>query len=159
MAEHDLRPIIVDEDIQGTYELLRGYFIRPNNQFNIVADYVSDETFSIDLIRSYSVIASTHRAAIHVSGTPAEGGTKVSFHAKSVESKENLDREVSDRIEDALKHILAEKRNTPIDDKAETADPAKEKRQLIIVGIVAAAIAIGGGLTAVLQQYSSFWLV
>ena len=159
MAEHDLRPIEIDEDIQSTYELLRGYFIRPNNQFNIVADYVGDDSFTIDLIRSYSVIASTHRASIHVSGTPIEGGTRISFHVKSVETTENLEKEVSDRIEEALGHILAEKRNLPDDDRNPPSDPKEEKKQLIIVGIVAGVIAIGGGLTAILQQYSSFWLI
>ena len=158
MPHYDLRPIEIDEDVPTTYELLRGYFIRPNNQFNIVADYVNDDSFSIDLIRSYSVIASTHRASIHVSGTPIEGGTRISFHVKSVETPEKLEQEVSDRIEEALRHIIAEKRDIPIKDEDE-ADPEKEKRQLIIVLAVAGVIAIGAGLTAILQQYSGFWLV
>ena len=158
MPHYDLRPIEIDEDVPTTYELLRGYFIRPNNQFNIVADYVNDDSFSIDLIRSYSVIASTHRASIHVSGTPIEGGTRISFHVKSVETPEKLEQEVSDRIEEALRHIIAEKRDIPIEDEDE-ADPEKEKRQLIIVLAVAGVIAIGAGLTAILQQYSGFWLV
>lgn len=158
MPHYDLRPIEIDEDVPTTYELLRGYFIRPNNQFNIVADYVNDDSFSIDLIRSYSVIASTHRASIHVSGTPIEGGTKISFHVKSVETEEKLNQEVSDRIEEALRHILAEKRDTPLEDE-KTTNPEEEKRQLVIVLIVAGVIAIGAGLTAILQQYSGFWLV
>lgn len=159
MAEYDMRSIDIDEDLQGTYELLRSYFMRPNNTFNIVADYVGDETFSFDIVRSYSVIASTHRASIHLYGTPIEGGTRISFHAKSVEEPERLEREIVDRIEEALGHLLAEKRNMPYDDSKEVADPVKEKRNLIIVGIVGAIIAIGGGLTAVLQQYSGWWLV
>lgn len=158
MPHYDLRPIEIDEDVATTYELLRGYFIRPNNQFNIVADYVNDDSFSIDLIRSYSVIASTHRASIHVSGAPIEGGTRISFHVKSVETPEKLEKEVSDRIEEALKHIIAEKRDIPLEDEVES-DPAKEKRQLVIVLAVAGVIAIGAGLTAILQQYSGFWLV
>ena len=158
MPHYDLRPIEIDEDVPTTYELLRGDFIRPNNQLNIVADYVNDDSFSIDLVRSYSVIASTHRANIHVSGTPIEGGTRISFHVKSVETQEKLEQEVTDRIEEALKHIIAEKRDMPIEDENEP-DPEKEKRQLIIVLAVAGVIAIGAGLTAILQQYSGFWLV
>ena len=98
MPHYDLRPIEIDEDVPTTYELLRGYFIRPNNQFNIVADYVNDDSFSLDLVRSCSVIASTHRDNMLVSVTPIEVGTRISFHVKIVETQGKLEQEVTDRI-------------------------------------------------------------
>ena len=58
MAEYDLTPLDITEDVQSTYELLRSYFIRDNNLFNMVADFVNEDGFTIDIIRSYSVIAS-----------------------------------------------------------------------------------------------------
>lgn len=158
MAEHDLTPIEVEEGVQDTYDLLKSYFIRQNNPFNIVADFVNDDGFSIDVIRSYSFIASTHRATIHFSGTPTETGTKIGIHVKSVETAENLEKEIHDRLEDALAHMIAEKHNKPIDDDS-TPDPAKEKRQLIITVVVLAVIALGAGLSAVMDQFSSTWLV
>lgn len=160
MAEYDMRSIEVDEDLQGTYELLRTYFLRGNNLFNVVADYVGDENFTIDIIRSYSVIASTHRASIHISGTPTEsGGTKISFHAKSVETPERLETEIVDRIEEVLGHLIEEKRGLPVIDKNAVEDPAKEKRNFIITAVVLGVIAIGAGLSAVLNQFSGAWII
>lgn len=160
MAEYDLTPLDISEDVQSTYELLRSYFIRDNNLFNMVADFVNEDGFTIDIIRSYSVIASTHRAAVHLAGTPLEnGGTRISFHCRSVEKPENLEKEIRDRLEEVLGHMIEQKYNRPVIDKNAVDDPNENKKQLIIVLIVAAVIAIGGGLTAVLDQYSSFWLV
>ena len=159
MAEYDLTPIEVDEDLQGTYELLRSYFIRQNNLFNIVADFVNDESFSIDIVRSYSFIASTHRASVHLSGVPIEGGTRINFHCKSVETQENLEKEIRDRIEEVLGHMIEQKRGLPVIDKNAVEDPEKEKRQLIITIVVLAVIALGAGASAVLQQFSGAWLV
>ena len=159
MAEYDLTPLIIEEPLQETYDLLREYFIRPNNPFNVVADFVNEDSFSIDIIRSYSVIASTHRATVHLSGTPVEEGTKISFHAKSVETKENLDREIRDRLEEALGHMIEQKHGLPVVDKNAQTDPKEEKKQLFIVGAVLAVIAIGAGLTGVLGQYSGFWAI
>jgi len=160
MAEYDLSPIEVDEDLQGTYELLRSYFIRQNNLFNMVADYVNDETFTIDIIRSYSFVASTHRASVHLSGTPLENGhTRISFHCKSVETQERLEVEIRDRIEEVLGHMIEQKRGLPVIDKNAVEDPEKEKRQFIITAVVLGVIAIGAGLSAVLNQFSGAWLV
>ena len=159
MAEYDLTPIEIDEDLQGTYDLLRGYFIRGNNLFNIVADYVGEDTFTIDIIRSYSVIASTHRASVHISGVPIEGGTRINFHCKSVETKERLEVEIRDRVEEVLGHLLEEKRGLPVIDKNDTSDPEKEKRAMYIAMGVLAVIAIGAGLSAVLNQFSGAWII
>ena len=159
MAECDLSPIEVDEDLPGTYELLRKYFLRQNNLFNVVADYVNDDSFTIDIIRSYSVIASTHRASVHISGTPIEGGTRINFHCKSVETQERLEVEIRDRIEEVLGHMIEEKRGLPVVDPNDVSDPAKEKRQFIITAVVLGVIAIGAGLSAVLEQFSSTWII
>ena len=159
MAECDLSPIEVDEDLPGTYELLRKYFLRQNNLFNVVADYVNDDSFTIDIIRSYSVIASTHRASVHISGTTIEGGTRINFHCKSVETQERLEVEIRDRIEEALGHMIEEKRGLPVVDPNDVSDPAKEKRQFIITAVVLGVIAIGAGLSAVLEQFSSTWII
>ena len=159
MAECDLSPIEVDEDLPGTYELLRKYFLRQNNLFNVVADYVNDDSFTIDIIRSYSVIASTHRASVHISGTTIEGGTRINFHCKSVETQDRLEVEIRDRIEEALGHMIEEKRGLPVVDPNDVSDPAKEKRQFIITAVVLGVIAIGAGLSAVLEQFSSTWII
>ena len=159
MAEYDLTPIEVDEDLQGTYELLRSYFIRQNNLFNIVADFVNEESFSIDIVRSYSFIASTHRASVHLSGIPIEGGTRINFHCKSVADKEDLEKEIRDRIEEVLGHMIEQKRGLPVIDKNAEVDPAKEKRQFIITVVVLAVIAVGAGLSAVMEQFSGTWLI
>ena len=159
MAEYDLSPIEVDEDLHGTYDLLKSYFIRQNNLFNVVADYVNDDTFSIDIIRSYSFVASTHRAAVHLTGTPIEGGTRISLHCKSVETPERLEKEIRDRIEEVLGHMIEQKRGLPVVDKNENVDPAKEKRQLYITIAVLAVIAIGAGLSAVMEQFSGAWII
>jgi hypothetical protein len=159
MAEYDLSPIEIDEDLQGTYDLLRGYFIRGNNLFNIVADYVGTDTFTIDIVRSYSVIASTHRASVHITGTPIENGTRIDFHCKSVETQERLEVEIRDRVEEVLGHLLEEKRGLPVVDKNDTSDPAKEKRNMITTIVVLGIIAIGAGLSAVLQQFSGAWII
>ena len=159
MAEYDLSPIEVDEDLRGTYELLRSYFIRQNNLFNIVADFVNDDMFTIDIIRSYSVIASTHRASVHLTGTPIEGGTRISFHCKSVETPERLEREIRDRIEEVLGHMLEQKRGLPVVDKNAEVDLVKEKRQFVITAVVLGVIAIGAGLSAIMSQFSGAWLV
>ena len=159
MAEYDLSPIEVDEDLQSTYELLRGYFIRGNNLFNTVADYVGTDTFTIDIVRAYSVIASTHRASVHITGTPTENGTRIDFHCKSVETQERLEVEIRDRIEEVLGHLIEQKRGLPVVDANDTSDPAKEKRNMFITIAVLAIIAIGAGLSAVLEQFSRAWIV
>ena len=159
MAEYDMRSIEVDEDLQGTYDLLKSYFIRQNNLFNVVADYVNENSFSIDIVRSYSFVASTHRAAVHLSGTPTQsGGTKIAFHAKSVETPERLEVEIVDRIEEALGHLIEQKRGLPVVDK-NASDPTKEKRQFVITVVVLGIIALGAGLNAILDQFSGTWLV
>jgi hypothetical protein len=159
MAEYDLTPLEVDEDLQSTYDLLKSYFIRGNNTFNIVADYISEDSFSIDIVRAYSFVASTHRASVHLSGIPTETGTKIRFHAKSVETQENLEKEIRDRIEEVLGHMIEQKRGLPVIDKNDTSNPEKEKRQLIITVAALAIIAIGAGITGILSQYSGFWSI
>lgn len=159
MAEYDLTPLFVDEDLQGTYELLKNYFIRGNNLFNVVADYLGEDNFSMDVVRSYSFVASTHRASIHFSGLPVEGGTKIGIHVKSVAEKDELEREIHDRLEVALGHLLEQKRGRPVVDPNAVEDPAKEKRKLIISIVVLAVIALGTAITGVFQQYSGFWSV
>ena len=135
MAEYDLSPIEVDEDLHGTYDLLKSYFIRQNNLFNVVADYVNDDTFSIDIIRSYSFVASTHRAAVHLTGTPIEGGTRISLHCKSVETPERLEKEIRDRIEEVLGHMIEQKRGLPVVDKNENVAYAERAH----IGMLSAA--------------------
>jgi hypothetical protein len=160
MAEFDLTPLEVDEDLQGTYDLLRSYFIRGNNLFNTVADYCGEDTFTIDIVRSYSFVASTHRASVHITGTPLEGGkTKVNFHCRSVETPERLEVEIRDRIEEVLGHMLEEKRGLPVVDKNAVENTAKEKRNTIIAIAVLAVIAVGAGLSAILDQFSGAWVI
>lgn len=158
MAEYDLSPLVVDEDVQGTYELLRSYFVRGNNLFNVVSDFINEDGFTIDFVRAYSFVASTHRATVHLSGTPIEGGTKLSFHVKSVEEPERIEKEIRDRLEDVLSHMLEQKRGQPIIDKNE-ANPEKDKRNTVIAIIVLAVIAVGAGITGILQQYNAFWSI
>ena len=62
---------------------------------------------------------------------PVEEGTKISFRAKSVETKENLDREIRDRLEEALGHMIEQKRGLPVVDKNAQTDPKEEKKQLL----------------------------
>ena len=159
MAQYDLKPIVLGEDLQGTYDLLRNYFVRGNNTFNVVSDYIGEDSFTMDIVRSYSFIASDHRASIHLAGTPTEdGGTKIALHVKSVEDPDKAEKEIRDRIENALGHILEEKQGTPVVD-TNVADSKKEKRDFIIGVAVLAVIAIGAGITGIVSQYSSFWAI
>ncbi len=159
MAEYDLTPLIIEDDLEGSYELLKSYFIRANNPFNVVSQYYGEDSFTFDVIRSYSFVASTHRATIHIIGKACDGGTQLSFHVKSVAEQKELEREIRDRLEDVLGHMLEEKRGLPVVDKNAIRDPKKEKRQLYIAVAVFAIIALGAGITGILQQYSGFWSI
>ena len=161
MAEYDLTPLVIDDDLEGTYELLRNYFVRGNNPFNVVSNFLGEDNFTFDIIRSYSFVASTHRATVHITGKPCEEGkgTQLLFHAKSVAEQKELEREIRNRLEDVLGHMLEEKRGLPVVDKNAVRDRKKEKQQLYIAIAVFAVIAIGAGITGILQDYSGFWSI
>jgi hypothetical protein len=160
VAEYDLTPIIVEDDAVGTYELMRRYFLRENNPFNIASDYTSEDGFTIDIMRSYSFIASEHRATVHLAGIPQEDGTtKVTLHARSVEEPDRLEREIRDRIAEAMRRAVAEKNNNPIEDPVETeAEKKRTKVELIVVGIIAALIIIGTLPISCSETFSRFWI-
>lgn len=163
MAEYDMRAIELDCTLQETYDLLKKYFLRETNPFNILTDYCSDDGFTIDIVRSYSFIASTFKASVHLAGYPKEeGGTIVRFRAKSVEEPEKLEREIVDRIEEALDHMIAEQKKIPIVEitpEQEAAAAKKRKTEFIIIAIIAALLIIGTIPISCSEQFSQLWIV
>lgn len=159
MAEYDLTPIEVDYDLQGTYDLLKKYFLRENNPFNVTSDFINDEGFTIDFIRSYSFVASTYKATIHLAGFPMEDGrTILKLHAKSVDSFENIEKEVRDRIAETLGHMVEQKKKAPVVQESTKDTKKSDRRQLIILLIVAAIIIIGIMPWSCSEQFSRFWI-
>lgn len=163
MAEYDLTPIDVDCGLQDTFDLLRKYFLRETNPFNVLTDFINPEDgFTIDLVRSYSFIASTFKATVHLAGYPQDDGhTLVKIHVKSVAEKENLEKEIRDRIAEALERMTAELKENPLPEKTE-ATPEQVRRnkiELIVIGIVAAVIIIGSLPISCSDQFSRLWIV
>lgn len=163
MAEYDMRAIEVDCSMQETYDHLKRYFLRETNPFNILTDYCSEDGFTIDIVRSYSFIASTFKASIHLAGYPLDDGrTIIRFRAKSVEEPEKLEKEVVDRIEEALKHLIAEEKKIPIQDLTPEQIAAAEKKrktEFIVIAIIAALIVLGTFPISCSETFSSLWIV
>ena len=154
-----MKPIEVDYDLEGTYDILKRYFIRENNPFNVTSDYIGEDGFTIDFIRSYSFVASTYKATIHLAGFEKEdGGTLIKMHAKSGDDPDKLDREVRGRIEEMLVRTIAEKKNMPIKDEPTEDTTAADRRQLIILLIVAAIIIIGIMPWSCSDTFSKYWI-
>lgn len=163
MAEYDMRAIEIDYPMQDTYELLKRYCLRETNPFTIIADYCSEDGFTIDLVRSYSFIASTFKASVHLAGYPTEEGkTNIRFHAKSVEDPDKLEREVVDRIEEALVRMIADERDMPLPQmtpEEEVAAEKKRKTELIVIAVIAALLIIGTLPISCSDQFSSLWII
>lgn len=162
MAEYDMRPIEVPCTLQETYDLLKKYFLRETNPFNILTDYCSEDGFTIDIVRSYSFIASTFKASIHLAGYPQEeGGTVIRFRAKSVEEPAKLEKEVVDRIEEALTHMIAEQQHVPlpaVTPEEEAAAEKKRKKELLVIAVVAAVIILGTIPVSCSDTFSRLWM-
>ena len=160
MAEYDMRSIEVDCPVQDTYELLRKYFLRENNPFKVLSDYNGEDGFTIDIVRSYSFVASTFKANIHLAGHPLDDGrTIVKFHAKSNEEPAKLEKEVVDRIEETLGYMVAEFKDTPKPEFEITEEEKKKNRvELIVVIVVAALIVLGAVPISCSDSFSKFWM-
>lgn len=146
MADYHFGPYHYVEDISEVFNGTNEYFLHGGQAFRITGKHFDDDDqFYVDFIRSYSFIATEFKATVHMRAQSTEdGGTDLTFDIKSQDDEDRLEKNLCQRIYRSIQAQIdnLEGKSLPTVEKTEE-EKKKDKRNLIIGLVVAAAIVIG----------------